>query len=196
MWPFQATQMEDSMSYDDMMGLEFGEFGSFLDGQMIKDALVASAAGGVAVLAGAAALNKLLAMDWMPQMVKDNRKVVKGVGLIALGFIGGRAVYGHSREASMGILGGMGALGVANIVNNFLGANTVSLEGDDSRDESLLSNYDNMAALASLEATSVQEAAGAFSGFADPTVTPEQLMGFQGTVVQSETLGGYAPYLS
>ena len=188
------------MSYEDMSGLEFGDFGSFLDGQMVKDALVASAAGGVAVLAGAAALNKLLGMEWMPQMIKDNRKVVKGVGLIALGVVGGRMLYDRNREASMGVLGGMGALGMANLLNAAIDklspGNAVSLEGDDSQDESLLSNYDNMAALASLEATSVQESAGAFSGFSDPTVTPEQLMGFEGTVVQSETLGGYPPYLS
>lgn len=187
--------------YDDMMGLEFGGLGSYLDGQMVKDALVASSAGGVAVLAGALALNKLIGMDWMPQMLKDNRKVVKGVGMLALGVVGGKMLYdrGHM-QASMGVLGGMGAVGFANILNVIIEkvspGNSVPLEGDDAGDQSLLSNYDNMAALASLEATSVQEAAGAFSGFADPTVTPEQLMGFDGTVVQSETLGGYAPYLS
>jgi hypothetical protein len=183
------------MAYDDMMGLEFGEFGTFLDGQMVKDALMASAAGGVAVLAGAAAMNKLLGMDWVPQFIKSNMKVSKGIGLIALGVVGGRMLYDRNREASMGVLGGLGALGVANIINNFLGANTVALEGGDS-DESLLSNYNGMQALAALEATSVQESAGAFG---DPTVTPEALMGFNGfdgTVVQSETLGGYAPYLS
>lgn len=186
--------------YDDMMGLEFGEFGAFLDGQMVKDALMASAAGGAAVLAGAYAMNKLLEQSWMPAMITGNKKVAKGVGLIALGYIGGKMLYDRgNQKASMGVLGGLGALGVANIVNNFLGANTVSLEGEDSRDESLLSNYNGMAALAALEATSVQESAGAFSGFADPTVTPEQLMGFNGfdgTVVQSETLGTYASYLA
>jgi hypothetical protein len=191
--------MEDSMSYDDMMGLEFGEFGSFLDGQMVKDALMASAAGGVAVLAGAYALNKLMEMDWVPQVIKDNSRVAKGVGMIALGYAGGRYLYNMGNEkASLGVLGGLGALGIANIINNFLGANSVTLAGDD-RDESLLSNYNGMAALAALEATSVQEAAGAFSGLGDPTVTPEALMGFNGfdgTVVQSETLGTYAPYLS
>lgn len=183
--------------YDDMMGLEFGEFGTFLDGQMVKDALMASAAGGVAVLAGAAVLNKLIDMDWMPQMLKDNRKMTKGVGLIALGVVGGRLLYDQNREASLGVLGGLGSLGVANIINNFLGANAVALEGGDS-DESLLSDYNGMAALAALETTGVQESAGAFSGFADPTVTPESLMGFGGldaTVTQTETLG-YAPYLS
>jgi hypothetical protein len=186
--------------YDDMMGLEFGEFGAFLDGQMVKDALMAAAAGGVAILAGAYALNKLLDMEWVPAVVKDNRKVVIGASMIALGVVGGRYAYNMGKpEWAMGILGGLGALGVANIINNYLGANTVALAGDDSGDESLLSNYNGMAALAALEATSVQEAAGAFSGLGDPTVTPEALMGFggfDGTVVQSETLGSYAPYLS
>lgn len=185
--------------YDDMMGLEFGGMSSLLDAQMIKDAVVASVAGGGAILLGSYALNKLVAQDWMPQMLKDNRKVVKGVSMIALGFVGGGALYNYNREASLGVLGGMGALGVANIINSFLGGNAVALEGDDEMmegdDESLLSNYDSMAALASLEETNVEQSAGAFQGFEDPTVTPEQLMGFNGTVTQTETLG-YAPYLS
>lgn len=187
--------------YDEMMGLEFGEFGSFLDGQMFKDALVASAAGGVGVLAGTWAINKLLGMDNMPQFVKDNRKVAKGVLQIGAGLVLGRVLYDRSREASMGVLGGLGALGAANIINSFMKDNAVALEGDDElsgSDSSLLSNYDNMAALAALETTSVSSAPDAFQGFADPTVTQEALMGFNGldgAVVQTETLG-YAPYLS
>lgn len=183
------------MEYDDMMGLEFGEFGAFLDGETVKRALMASASGGTAMLAGSWAMKKLVGMEWMPQFVKDNSKVVTGIGLIALGVVGGQWLYSRSPEASMGVMGGLGALGVARIINNFLGDNSVPLEGGD-RDESLLSDYNGMNALAALETTSVQEAAGAFG---DPTVTPEALMGFNGfdgTVVQSETLGSYAPYLS
>ena len=52
-----------------------------------------------------------------------------------------------------------------------------------------------MHALAMLEATNVNAAPGAFNGFAGPTVTPEQLMGFEAAVTQTETLGeGYMPY--
>lgn len=185
--------------YDDMMGLELGGMSALLDAQMIKDAVVASVAGGGALLLGTYALNKLLDQSWVPQFMKDNRKIVKGVSMIALGYIGSSQIYPYNREVSLGVLGGMGAVGVASIINSFLGSNAVSLEGDDdlaASDEALLSNYDGMAALAALEATSVETAPGAFQGFADPTVTPEQLMGFHGTVTQTETLGGYAPYLS
>jgi hypothetical protein len=73
---------------------------------------------------------------------------------------------------------------------------TASLgEGDDYMS---YGDDDGMAALAALETTGVTSAPGAFQGFADPSVTPEALMGLQGTVVQQETLGGleaYAPYL-
>ncbi len=183
--------------YDDM-GLEFGGLSQLLDAQMMKDAVVASVAGGSAVLLGAYGMNKLLALDFMPQFVKDNRKVFKGLGLIAMGYAGGALLYEHSREASLGVLGGLGAIGVANIVNHLiLGAKAVSLEGDDdmlsSGDQGLLSNYDNMSALAALEATSVESAQSPFQGLADPTVTNEALMGFQGAVTQTEQ---YAPYLS
>jgi hypothetical protein len=63
-------------------------------------------------------------------------------------------------------------------------------------DEALLAQYGDygaMNALASFEATSIQESRGAFAG---PTVTNEQLYGFQAPVVQAETLGAYNPYLA
>ena len=40
----------DMDSYDDMMGLEFGEYEGFINAEMVKEALISSSAGGGAIL--------------------------------------------------------------------------------------------------------------------------------------------------
>jgi hypothetical protein len=102
----------------------------------------------------------------------------------------------------MGIVGGVGGMAMANLIDaaiaQFRGTERMGIGLGDA-DESLLAGYDDvegMEALAALETTGVSTAPGAFQGFSDPSVTPEALMGLDGTVVQEETLGGYNAYMT
>lgn len=181
------------MQYDDMDGLEYGDLGGFIDMEMLKDTLVAGIAGGGALMLTSYVNNMLVEkVDFLQRDDENMQKVQTGAVQVVVGLVAGRAMLDYSREAAMGIIGGLAAVGVANIVNGFLKDKAIPFSGMD--DESLLSDYgDGMEALAALETTGVTTAPGAFQGLGDPTVTPEALMG---TVVQQETLGGYAPYLS
>jgi hypothetical protein len=191
--------------YDDMMGLEYGGLAEWIDMEMIKSTLIAASAGGAALLATSKVIQYATdKVDFLKRADANMQKVQNGVIQVVVGMAGGSALYRVSREASMGVIAGLGAVGVANIINGLvfkdkpisLGALPEEMELS-AADTSLLSQYgEGMEALAALEATGVSTAPGAFQGFADPTVTNEALMGFNGTVVQQETLGGYAPYLS
>ena len=196
--------------YDDMMGLEFGDYeglDQFLNAEMIKEALLASVAGGGAILLTSYGVRKAVEkIDFINQIQDPLAKaaVTSAIAFFA-GLAGGRMLYEYNREAAMGVIGGVGGIAMANLIDaaiaKFTGNERMGIGLGDG-DESLLSAYNDqegMEALASLEATGVTSAPGAFQGFADSSVTPEALMGLQGTIVQQETLGdmgAYAPYLS
>ena len=94
-------------------------------------------------------------------------------------------------------MGGIGGIALANFIDAAFSQMTGQPRMFNALGEmGFMGSDDGMAALAALETTSVESAPGAFSGFAAPTVTPEQLMGFDAAIVQQETLGGYAPWLS
>jgi len=192
-------------AYDDMMGLEFGEYegmGGLFDAEMLKEALIASTAGGGAILLTVYGVKKLSEkMDLASKITNPIllSAVTSGLTLM-IGVAAGKQLYEYNREAAMGVAAGLGGIAMANFIDAVIAKmtgnprmlNTLG-EGD-----SYGGNMDGMAALAALETTGVTSAPGAFQGFADPTVTPEALMGFDGTVVQQETLGelGYNGYLS
>lgn len=200
------------MSYDDMMGLEFGEYGGlgeWIDMEMMKDTFIAGGAGAGAALLVSWGLRELTdKVDFMKREDPNMQKVQNGAIQFLLGIGGGTALMQvggpGARSAAMGVTVLLSGLGIVNMLNGLvfkdkpLGLSALpedmELSGGDA---SLLSGYGGpMEALAALEATSVSSAPGAFQGFADPTVTPEALMG---TMVQEESLGGlaaYAPYLS
>lgn len=195
------------MAYDDMMGLEFGDYEGMeglLDPEMIKEALLAGSAGGGAMLLTAYGVRELTSrVDLINNIENPLAKaaVTSGIAFIA-GLAAGRGLYEYNREAAMGVVGGVGGMAMANLIDaaisQFRGTERMGIGLGDA-DESLLAGYDDvdgMEALAALETTGVSTAPGAFQGFADPSVTPEALMGLDGTVVQEESLGGYAPYLS
>jgi len=193
-------------AYDDMMGLEFGEYedlGQFLNVERLQEALLASTAGGGAILLTAWGVRKLGEQLDLESRISNpllRSAVLSGIAFLG-GVAGGRFIYEYNREAAMGIVGGVGGMAMA----NFLDAAIAQMTGSERMgtslgegDESLLSAYPDagMEALAALEATGVTAAPPAFQGFADPSVTNEALFGLDGTVVQEETLGAYAPYLS
>ena len=196
-------------AYDDMMGLEFGAYegmGGLFDPEMLKEALIASTAGGGAILLTVWGVK--MASEKLDLQNKITNPIVRSavtsaVTLLA-GLAAGRGLFEYNRDAAMGVAAGLGGIAMANFIDTVIAQmtdkprmfNTLG-ESDDYSMAAL--NGDGMAALAALETTGVTSAPGAFQGFADPTVTPEALMGFDGTVVQQETLGemgGYAPYLS
>ena len=196
------------MDYD-MEGLEFGEYGGlgeWINERMIKDTFVASTAGAVTLLAGTYGIDMLMRkVDFLNPADADNKRRVKGLMQIVLGVVAGGLVYRMGdgtpdtrvyETAAMGVTGGLGAVGMANILNTFLGANAVSLEalpGEASLLSAYSDDFDGVAALSALEATGVSSSPGAFAQFADPSVTNEALMG---TIVQQEELGAYQPYLA
>lgn len=187
-------------AYDDMMGLEFGEFAALVDMQMLKEALIASSAGGSAILLTTVAVKKLADKVGLEAMVPDPllRSTITSAVTFLTGVFGGRVIYNHSREAAMGVMGGLGGLAMANLLDAAVAKFTGSARilpglGEAS---SVYGPDEGMSALAALEATSVDSARGAFNGFAGPTVTPEQLMGFEATVTQTETLGEYNAYMA
>lgn len=195
-------------AYDDMMGLEYGNdaLDGLLDPEMLKEALIASVAGGGAILLTSFGVKALSAKIGLEAKIPNpllRSAVVSGATFIA-GIAGGRLMAPYNARAGLGIAAGVGALSLANFIDAAISQFTgnprmFSGLGDASGD--MLDAYgedDGMAALAALETTDVMTAPGAFAGmgFADPTVTPEALMGFEAAVTQQETLGGYAPYLS
>jgi hypothetical protein len=193
-------------AYDDMMGLEFGEYegmGQFLSAEMLKEALIASTAGGGAILLTVYGVKKLSEQLDLANKIPNPivRSAVTSAVTLLLGVAGGKALYEYNREAAMGVAAGLGGIAMANFIDAVIAQVTgnprmLNTLGDS--DMPYGGNMDGMAALAALETTGVTSAPGAFQGFADPTVTPEALMGFDGTVVQQETLGemGYGGYLS
>lgn len=197
------------MAYDDMMGLEFGEYGGlseWIDMEMVKDTAIAAGAGAGALFLTSWGLRELTdKVEFMKRETPDGQKIQNGIIQFVLGVAGGGALthFGGegARSAALGVTVALAAMGVVNVANGLLKDKAMSLsalpEDMELQDSSLLSGYGgSMAALAALEATSVSAAPGAFQGFADPSVTPEALMG---TMVQEESLGGlaaYAPYLS
>ena len=184
------------MNYDDMMGL-----GDIMTPEMAKDHLIGMFSGAGAIMLASYAMPKLpMPTTWAPE---NQSRLRAGIG-IATGLVAGRVLFDYNRDASMAVLGGVAGLGLAQLIGSYLGTNPVSgfgmlpeeMELSAMSDEALLASYgDNgaMNALASLEATNVQAARGAFSG---PTVTNEQLFGLGAPVVQMETLGGYNPYMA
>lgn len=193
-------------AYDDMSGLEFGDYeglGAFINADMIKEALIASTAGGGAILAATFGVKKLSDMIALPTKV-PNPLLRAGITSAATFFVGlaaGRGLYEYNREAAMGIVGGLGGLAMANLLDAAIaqmtgGTRMISALGDSDMPLSAYGDDDGMAALAALDTTGITSAPGAFHGFADPSVTPEALMGLDSAVVQQESLGDYAPYLS
>jgi hypothetical protein len=113
----------------------------------------------------------------------------------AAGVVGGRYLYGYNREAAIGVMGGLGGIAMAHFLDVAISQMTGQpVMGVALGDGDNYSDMDGMAALASLETTGVTSAPGAFQGFADPSVTPEALMGLESAVVQQESLGGMEGY--
>lgn len=200
------------MDYDSMEGLEYGDGGTYgglfdfiMDAEMRTQALTVAVAGGAGILAGTYGVNWLMDnVEFLKPADATNEPYVRSGLQLGIGLLAGGALYSYAQanggdpmmsSAAMGVLGGLSALAVANVLNGMLGANKVSgLTGVPEDDSSLLSAYsdefDGVAALSALEATGVSTAAGAF---ADPSVTNEALMG---TMVQQEDLGAYQPYMA
>jgi hypothetical protein len=189
--------------YDDMMELDMYDMEGFYTGEQVRDSLIAAAAGAGSILLAAWAMPHMPApAEWAPE---NKSRMRAGLTTVA-GLLIGRGLWDYNRDAAMAVIGGVAGLGLAQLADSFfpmqiLGGTPLGTLPEDielsAGDEALLEAYDSdgMSALAALETPGVTTAPGAFSGFADPTVTPEALMGFAGTVVQSESLG-YSPYMA
>jgi hypothetical protein len=190
-------------AYDDVMGLEFGDM-SDIDGllnpEMLKEALIASTAGGAAILLAGYGIKK--ATTAVGLETKITNPVLRAAVVSAVTMLGGvaigRGLYDYNREAAIGIVGSLGGIAMASFLDTVIAQVTGNARLMPGLGEDDGSSYDSdgTAALAMLEATNVSAAPGAFNGLADPTVTQEQLMGFESTMVEQETLGGYNAYMA
>jgi hypothetical protein len=186
--------------YDDLYGLDMYDMGQWLTPSMVQDSVIAAAAGGGAILL-ASWVSPMLPVPENWQGTPNAHRLRAAVATLG-GMIVGRLMWDWNRDAAMAVIGGVSGLGIAQLVDSFfkpelvgnpLGALPQDVELSE-EDEALMGayDYDQAQALASLGTTGVTSAP---SAFADPTVTPEALMGFGGTVVQGETLG-YNPYMA
>ena len=197
-------------AYDDMMGLEYGYDGldGLFDPEMLKSALIASTAGGGAILLAGYGVKKLADYIGLEAKVTDPlaRSAIVSATTFMIGIAGGRALDQYNPRAALGVAAGLGGIAMANFLDAVISKMTGQArmmnalgENEGAYSPDLRGAYDDasgMRALAALEATNVAAAPGAFSGFQGPTVTPEALFGFSAPVTQTETLGDYAPYLA
>jgi hypothetical protein len=183
----------------------YDDLEAFVSPEMIRDSFWAAAAGAGGILV-ATWLNPML-KGTLPDSWDEETKhrVLAGTALVG-GALVGRALWDYNRDWAMAVVGGVGGLALAQLIDTFfdrslLGGNPLGAMPEDielsASDEALLEAYDPdqqlaMNSMEGLGTTGVTMAPGAF---ADPTVTPEALMGFNGTVVQAESLG-YNPYMA
>lgn len=193
-------------AYDDMMGLEYGEYEGleqWLNLDMIQEAAMSGAAGGGAILLTSALMKQLNERFNLYSQIENPvlRTGASSLSALILGLVGGRALADNYPGAALGVVGGVGGWAMAHFLDTLLnqfGGMDKQLPGALGEADEYSGSYggDGMEALAALETTGVTSAPGAFQGLADPTVTPEALFGLEGTVVQQETLGGYNAYMS
>lgn len=195
-------------NYDDMMGLDFGDFDAIFPPGFIADAAKLGGIAGVSMMGLSYGLTKLgeYGSSYMPTDPSMKSRVMSGVA-IAAGLLGSAYLIKRGNEPlAYTVLGATAGIGIASLLGSFLPAeyNTVGkplgvlpeemgLNGS-SPDAALLAQYDQYA-MNGLGATGVAVSGPAFQGFADPTVTPERLQGFASPMVQEETLG-YQPWLA
>jgi hypothetical protein len=187
-------------AYDDMMGLEFGEFADGLfNPEVLKQAIIATGAGGAAALLATWGIKQVSGKVGLDKIENPllRTAVVSGVALLG-GLFVGRQIMKSNLNIGIGVTGAVGGIAMMNLLDAVYAQATGNARITSSLgDTDYMSGAgDGMSALAALEATNVDAAPGAFSGFADPTVTNEHLMGLEAATVQMETLGGYAPYLA
>ena len=192
--------------YDDMMGLDFGDFDSLIPPGFLKEVGLAAGTGGIGLLVVSYGLQKLAEMPYVAKLEPVMKsRVMSGVAIVG-GIAAGRGLYNYNREAAMGVVGAVSGVGIANLIGSFFDVNPLGkplgvlpeeMALSTSPDAALLAQYDQYAmnGVHGLGATGVAASAPAFQGFADPTVTPEALQGLGSAMTQMETLG-YAPYLS
>lgn len=194
--------------YDDMMGLDFGDFDAIFPPGFLGEALKIGGVAGVSVMGLSYGLTKLgeYGATYMPADAAMKSRVMSGVA-VAVGLLGSAYLIKRGNEPlGYAVLGATTGIGLASLVGSFLPAeyNTVGkplgvlpeemgLNGS-SPDAALLAQYDQYA-MNGLGATGVAVSGPAFQGFSDPTVTPERLQGFASPMVQEETLG-YQPWLA
>lgn len=120
------------MRYDEMMGLESyggGGLGAWMDGQMLKEHLMAGAVGGGGILVVSSLLN--YANRWQPTTGMfaastdggpANWKRAKAALAAVIGVLGGRAMYDRNRDAAMAFVGGVTGMGLASLVASWIPA--------------------------------------------------------------------------
>lgn len=166
------------MDYD-MAGLAmYDGMGAWMTADMLKQQLMAGAAGAGGILLTSAVLQRIpLPEDWEPQ----TRSRVKNAIAIGIGVLGGRMIWEKNRDAAMGFVGGVAGLGLAQLLASWAPDTlSTSLSGG-------LADVD----LASLESAVVHSSPGLMG----PQVT-ERALSAPGVSVESLADAGYAPFLS
>lgn len=152
----------------------YGGMGSFMSPKMLKEQMMAGAAGAGGILMTSAILQRVpLPEAWEPQ----TKSRAKNALAVVIGVLGGRAIWEKNPNAAMGFVGGVAGLGLAQLVQSFAPDTlSTSLSGG-------LADVD----LASLEAA-VTHSAPAFNG---ATVSARSL---SAPGVSSENIASYDSY--
>lgn len=180
--------MSSLSDYDDLAGLEFGEFDEIINMQMLQEMGLSGLAGAGAILITTYGAQYLAKKAPFLEMKPVNRARALSVVAVVGGVAASRGLYNYQREASLGVAGGVIGLALANFVGTFFEANPLGAplgEATDG-DGSMLADYD-YSTINGLAEANVETGDPAF-----------QRLGasLQGAVVNQESLQGYAPYLS
>lgn len=178
------------MRYSDMMGLEMYDddgLSGWMDGDMLRNHLMAGLGGAGGILVTSALLSRLPAMS--DDATKNSR--IKNVLAVAIGVLGGRFIYDKNRDVAMGFVGGVAGLGLAQLLASFA-PDTLST----SLSDGALSGADLAALEAAVASNSPSWQAGtvpslpATASFSGPVVREQTLAA---TDASAETLGEYYP---
>ena len=174
--------------YDDLAGLEFGEFDEIINMQMLQEMGLSGLAGAGAIIATTLGAQRVAKLSIFANMTPVNRARALSAVAVAVGVGASRGLYNVNRDAAMGVAGGVIGLGLANLVGTFFTANPLGAPLGEMTDDdgTMLADYD-YSTINGLAEANVEQHDPAFSRLG-PSL--------QGAVVNQESLQGYAPYLS
>jgi len=179
--------MSSLKDYDDLAGLEFGEFDEIINLQMLQEMGLSGVAGAGAILGTTLGAQYVAKLSFFANMQPVNRSRALSVAAALVGVAASRGLYNLNRDAAMGVAGGVIGLSLANLVGTFFTANPLGTPlGESDDDGTMLADYD-YSTINGLAEANVETGDPAFSRLG-PSL--------QGAVVNQESLQGYAPYLS
>lgn len=165
-----------------MSGLQMygDDLGAFMSGEDVKESLMAVGAGAVGVLATGYVLGMLPA-DMVADPVNNSR--LKSTIALAVGVLGGRAIYNYNRDMGMAFVGAVGGNALAALIGSWAPETfpSTALAGG-------IADADLAALGATVATNSGAYQPPALGRLGAPNVAAQQLMG---TETSSEEIAAY-----